>query len=245
MNRLRSVRAILPLIMLLAWPGALSGQDESLQRLRRAYPTQAAQIEGLLAQAEAAGVPAEPLLSKALEGAAKGVPAERVLAVLHSYAERLGEAGSLLGPERPTPELVAGADALRRGVPHDAVGRLARAHHRELAVPLVVLGDLMEGGMPAEQALSIVDGAIRQQQSLEDMLGIPAAARRLMQEGHSPDEAANAINQAMGQGQLRGLVGPPGHAPGGPPVPPGSGPPDTKGQGKQGKGKGKPPGGAP
>ncbi len=233
--------AIVPLVLLLAGSGALQAQDESRERLRLAYPSAAAEIDGLLARAEAAGVPTEPLTSKGLEGAAKGVPAERVVAVMSSYAERLGEARSLLGPERPTAELVAGADALRRGVPQDAVRHL-HARGGELAVPLVVMGDLMELGMPAEHALRIVERALQQHQNTDEMLVIPFAARRLIQEGQSPNDAATAIGQAMSQGQLRALTGqhgnPHGGPPKGPPVPPGSGPPDNN-QGGQGKGKGK------
>jgi hypothetical protein len=237
------MRAIGLAILLSALPGALWAQDARMERIRQAFPPEAVtEIEAVLTRAEAAGVPVDPLLSKALEGAAKGVPAVRVVAVVSSYAETLRRTQELIGPDRGTAAVVAGADALRRGVPAQTVRAVAGGHSGDLAVPLVVLGELVEAGVPVEHALQVVQEALTKGRGPDEMLAIPGTVRRLMREGRSPGEAAQMVGRAIGRGEFDPAMGPPGQAkPKGPPVPPGSGPPDQK-KGP-GKGKGKPPGG--
>lgn len=238
------MRVILLLGLLLATQGILSAQEPRLERLRQSYAAEAVQqIEGIIAEAEGAGVPSDPLIAKALEGAAKGVPAERVVAALRSYAARLREAAALVGAPQDASGIVVAADALRRGVPADVVRTLARERHREFAVPVVVLGDLVEAGVPAERAYGVVQDAIAQERSADELLAIPAAVRRLMREGQGPDEAAAAVGRMIGQGQFWGTPGPHGTPTmgprSGPPVPPGSGPPEGSRK-KKGTGGGPP-----
>ena len=233
------MRGIVLLVLVHALPGAVLAQDARLERIREAYPAEAVtQIEGILAESEAAGVPTGPLYAKALEGVAKGVPADRVVAALSAYAGQLQNAASLIGPEHGTTAVVAGADALRRGVPAEALRSLAGRHRGDLAVPLVVMGDLIEAGVPADGAYEVVEGALEQQQAPDEMLAIPGAVRQLMREGRGPGEAANAVGHAIGRGQFKG-VGPQGKPgatpPKGPPVPPGAGPPDHAGPKKKKK----------
>ncbi len=243
-QREMSMRGTAALILLVALPTLALAQEGRLDRVRQAYPDQMVQIESLLATAEAAGVPTDPLIAKALEGAAKGV-GDRVVAALSNYAERLGQARSVVGGDRDVTAVVAGADALRRGVPAETVSSLAAQHEGDLAVPLLVLGDLMAEGVPVDGALAVVESAIAIQQGADEMLAIPAAVRRMIREGQSAAEAARAVGNAIGHGKFGEVMGPPGllnTKPGkGPPVPPGSGPPDHAGP-KKDKGKGKPPG---
>lgn len=232
------------LILILALPSALLAQDERLERLRQVYPAEAVgRIEEVIAAAEAANVPSDPLVTKALEGAAKGVPADRVIAALSGYADRLGEATRLIGSPENAMDVVATADALRRGVPAPTVQRLVGDHRGSLSVPLVVLGDLIDAGVSAEGAFEVVHSALAAEQGPEELLAIPGAVRRLVKEGRSPADAANAVGKAIGRGRnVGGAVGPQGSPqkgpPGGPPVPPGAGPPADKKAKKKG-----PPGG--
>lgn len=239
------MRVTAALILLAVLPTFAPAQDARLDRVRQAFPDQAVEIESLLATAEATGVPTDPLIAKALEGAAKGVPGDRVVAALSNYAERLGEARSLVGADRDATTVVAGADALRRGVPRETVGSLAAEHRGELAVPLLVLGDLMAEGVPVDHAFEVVRNALNKEHGPDEILAIPGAVRRMVREGQSPAEAAGAVGRAIGHGKFGDVTGPPGlieTRPGqGPPVPPGSGPPDQARPGKD-KGKGKPPG---
>jgi hypothetical protein len=237
------------LILLVALPNVALAQDTRMERIRQAFPPEAvAQIETIVVDAEAAGIPTEPLLDKALEGAAKRVPTDRVIAAVSSYSRSLAESRSLVGSGHDAAAVVAGADALRRGVDPQTVRSLAGASSAGLAVPLVVLGDLIEAGVPQQEAFAVVEGALSQQHGPDEILAIPGAVRRLMRDGQSASQAAGAVGNAIGHGKFKDVVGPHGRAgaspPKGPPVPPGSGPPDHAGP-KKDKGKGKPPPGGP
>ena len=95
---------------------ALLAQDRAA-RLRDVYsPEAAAQIEAVVQEAGRNGIPMAPLYDKALEGAAKRVPAAQVMPALREYSGRMQRAQGLLGGAPRTAWVVAGADALRRGV---------------------------------------------------------------------------------------------------------------------------------
>jgi hypothetical protein len=228
---MRIMRWTVLILLLLAVPGRAAAQDDPLVRVRQAYPTATGEIEAIITDAEAAGVPADALAAKALEGAAKGVPADRVVAALNQYSLRLRESVQLLGRERGAPSIVSGADALRRGVPPEQLRTMAMEHHGDLTVPLMVMGDLIEAGVPVRNAYRVVSRAMNQQQAHDEMLAIPGAVRQMMRAGQGPGAAADAVDQAIGSGQFHGAA----H---GPPVPPGSGPPDHASS-ERGKGKGK------
>lgn len=236
---------LLSILALMALASVSSAQEAQRERLRQVFPADAVtQIESILAQAESEGIPTDPLIAKALEGAAKRVPTERVVAALSIYAERLQQATSLVGPQRGVGAVVAAADAMRRGVPSTAIGALASEHPGDLAVPLVVFADLVEAGVPVPGAYNVLEHALSREHAPEEMLAIPGAVRRLVREGQLPAEAAAAVGEAIGRGQFRGVGNPHGTLgvgpPSGPPVPPGAGPPDKAGE--KGKGKGPPPG---
>ncbi len=231
---------------LLAVPAVLLAQDGKLDRVRAVYPTDAAErIAELVEAARGEGVPADPILDKALEGAAKRVPPDRVLAALSALHDRLRTASELIGPARPDASaVVATSDALRRGVPPETIRRLATDRPDDLTVPMVVLGDLVDAGVPVDQAYVVLQDVLARGAAGDQLLAVPAAVRRLIREGRLPDQAVDAVRSALQKGGLPALgipvggVGPPN----GPPVPPGAGPPEGKGPPDE---KGPPPGKGP
>jgi hypothetical protein len=242
-----NVRGIIWLILPLALPAVSVAQDARMERIRQAFPAEAARIESIISDAEAAGLPGGPLVDKALEGAAKRIPGNLVVAALSNYAGRLNESIQLIGRDRVAAEVVAGADALRRGVPGQTVRTMAQQHRGDIAVPLVVMGDLVESGVPPNDAYQLVNSAMERKHTPDELLAIPGAVRGLMRQGNSPADAAGSIGSMIRSGQ-RSFMGPQGRAmaqpPKGAPVPPGSGPPDHSGGDKRkGGGKGNPPGG--
>lgn len=213
--------------------GPLRAQEDPRDRVRQAFSPEAAErILEIVDGAAEAGLPVEPLLNKALEGAAKRVPAPRVADAISGLAGRLGTAREALGAGASTGTLVAGADALRRGVNRDAIREMAEraSAGRDASVALVVLGDLVELDVPVEDALATVTEALERGREGDDLFAVSAAVRRLIGQGIVPAQAATAVDRV-----LRGLGAPPGvppvnlppaaGPPGGPPVPPGAGPP--------------------
>lgn len=194
--------------------GALAGQDTARERARQTLPPEVFDdITELASELSELGIPDEPLFNKALEGTAKRVPPDRLVPAVRVYADRLGGARRALGPGAGVPLLVAGADALQRGVPEDALRSLPSDRPRS-PVAVLVLAELLESGVPVDRALAILRQAIEQRTQDTRMLDITARVRRLIRDGVPPQEAVDRVRRALRRD--RGRVGPP--------IPPGSEP---------------------
>jgi hypothetical protein len=111
----------------------------------------------LLDSARASGLPVDPLVSKVLEGSAKGAPSARIVQVVRALHHALGDARAALGTGATEAELVAGAAALQAGLRPAVLVDLRRARGtRPVAGPLVVLADLVTRGVPAPAASDAV-----------------------------------------------------------------------------------------
>lgn len=133
---------------------ALTAQDPRLDRLA---PEARAVVTHVVDSARTAGLPVEPLVDRALEGASKGAPAPLIAAAVRRLAADLGRARDVLGSATGPAELAAAADALRAGAPPEVILRLRNAlGARRLAVPLGVTADLTARGVPADTAATLV-----------------------------------------------------------------------------------------
>ncbi|MEZ4423751.1 MAG: hypothetical protein R3E98_10090 [Gemmatimonadota bacterium] len=197
---MRRTHRLLAMLLLAGPATTLAGQDAQT-RLAQALPPEAVtRIEALVERATRAGAPAEPLYDKALEGAAKRVPTDRIVAALEAYAGRLQDARTLLGVEASAPAVVAGADALQRGVSADVLRTVGGEAGERTPVALVVLGDLTEAGVPADGALDAVRQALDRGQEPDALLQVPAAVRRLLRDGITPERAARDVTRLMREG---------------------------------------------
>jgi hypothetical protein len=179
-------------------------------------------------------VPAWIVRRKAVEGAVKGVPPERIATAVEAWALRLGEARGALGASRTPQTVAAGAEALRKGLPPAAMAEFARSHagERDLSVPLFVLGDLSEAGVPTDRAVEAVNGAWERGIRGEGMIGLGSAVRRRVRRGEDPVRALEQVRTRAFQRMRDGMGPGMGVAPRGSgrpldrsPVPPGSNPP--------------------
>lgn len=205
------------LVAVATWIAATGtqAQETARERAQRALPPNVFRDLSTLAdEMSASGVPAEPLYVKALEGAAKRVPPDRLLPAVRAYAGRLGQARLAFGIEAPTPLLVAGADALQRGVSPETLRALPTDRPRS-PMAVVLLADLLESGVPADRALEILRDVMRQRARDDRMLDISARVRRLIRQGLTPQEAIDRVRRNL-QRARDGAIGPP--------VPPGSEP---------------------
>jgi len=193
----------------------LFAQETARERAQQALPPAVFRDLSTLAdQMRTDGIPDEPLFVKALEGQAKRVPADRLLPAVRAYAGRLGEARQAFGVEATTPLLVAGADALQRGVPPEALRALPADRPRS-PMAVVVLADLLESGVPADRALELLRDAMTQRARDDRMLDISARVRRLIRQGMTPQDAIDRVRRNLLRAR-DGVIGPP--------VPPGSEP---------------------
>jgi hypothetical protein len=227
-------RSILFLTLLLGLgQGLLGAQESARERARAALPVAVfEEINTLAVQAEREGIPSDPLFNKALEGMAKHVPEAQLLPAVNRYALRLREARGAFGAGASGPLVVAGADALQRGVGAETLrglGGAERGGQGPSPMAVLVLADLVEAGVPADRALGVLHEAMRMRTREQEMLGISGQVRRLMRQGQSPQEAADHVRRALQRGRGGGGVGPP--------VPPGS-EPMTRERRQGGKGRG-------
>ena len=232
-------------------PVSAQDVDPRMERIRAQLPQGAVErIEARIQAAQSEGLPVEPLLDKAVEGIAKRVPASRIAGAVDQLAQELGHARTLLTdgvPPAPT-DVSAVADAMRRGVPGEAIQRVAQGAEADepLALAIHTMGDLMDRGVPADQALAVMEAWRGRGARREELRELPGAIDRLIRQGVLPGQAAAAVANAMRGGPPGGGQGPaggklPGMMEGGPPIPPGADPPSERG-----RDRGKPPtGGGP
>lgn len=150
--------AVLLVCIALAAPLALPAQASSdpLAGARLDAASRTAVLQ-LLDSARAEGLPVEPLVSKALEGSAKGAPGARIVQVVRTLHRALGDTRAALGAGASEAELVAGAAALQAGLRPATLVELRRVRaSRPLAGPLVVLADLVARGVPPAAASDAV-----------------------------------------------------------------------------------------
>ncbi len=158
----------------------------------RLDPATAAEVERIVEAARSDGLPTAPLRSKALEGAAKGSAAERIVAVVRAHAGALAEARTALGASSADVELEAGAAALLVGVPADSLARLRGTRPgRSVVVPLVVIADLVARRVPAPAAVTAVLLTSRAGVADADLLRMRSRVERDIAAGVAP---ANAVH---------------------------------------------------
>ncbi len=177
----------------------------------------AAAVSGLVEEARAAGLPTEPLVAKALEGASKQAPGPRIAEAVRRYAASLGAARDALGRESRAAEIVAGAGALLAGIPADSLARLRAARPgRSLVVPLVVLADLIARRVPAPTASATIIAASRAGARDVELLRLRERVEQDIRAGASPVTAATLRGRALVTGAEGARRAPAVPTPGGP-----------------------------
>ncbi len=196
-------------IVNVAIPGGALAQEPRLEG-RIAQPVRT-DIDAILNRARAEGLPTEPLVDRALEGASKGAAPERILAAVERLSRELRVARDALGVGSSEAEIVAGASALRAGAEARDLARLrATRSTQPLTVAAAVLADLVAVGVPVDTAVSAVLAlaagvddveyiAFRRNVERDIALGAsPVTALGVRLAGATAAEAFDAVNQQGG-----------------------------------------------
>ncbi len=125
-------------------------------RLERLDPDTRSAVAAVADSANGVGLPAEPIIQRALEGATKGASGARIVAAVRRLALDLGTARSALGTSASAPELEAAVAALRAGATPQVLAHLRDVRRPPLTMALSVLADLVAGGVPADSAAAAV-----------------------------------------------------------------------------------------
>ena len=142
------------LALLLTSPAASRAQGTVENRLAgRLDSHTVAELSAVIDSMAVLGVPGEPLVAKALEGASKQATGERIVVAVRNLARDLRSARSALGASASEAEVGAGASALRAGVPVAVIARVKAACRTPSALlPLATLADLVTQGMSVDHA---------------------------------------------------------------------------------------------
>ena len=217
------------LTLVLAAPLAAQGARPVDARLARLDAGTGAQVGRLVDSARAAGLPVEPLVDKALEGASKRAPGARIVDAVRSLARGLGDARGALGRGAGEEEVIAGASALRGGVTTATLAELRSARPREpLTIALAVLSDLVARGVPADTAAAAVLALARGGARDDDFVALRRDVEKDIGAGAPAASAASVRARGMIPGLARGVAG--GRASNVPQGARGMGPPADRGK---------------
>jgi hypothetical protein len=144
------------------------------------------------------GLPTEPLVDKALEGATKKAAGSRIQAAVSMLMRRLETARDALAPN-PTPrDIAAGADALAYGATRDALKAMRAIRPNEsVAVPLGVLTQLVASGVPVGRATRVVSDLLRRGARDEQLIALNEDVRSYVANGASPEVALDVRTRGL------------------------------------------------
>lgn len=175
-------------------------------RLREVLPADVAdRVLARIAAARARELPAAALENRALKFTARGVPAADIERSINEHADRMLQAKGAIetgrGARAEDDEIDAGADVLRKGVDGKQVRELARSAPagRSLAVPLFVIGSLIDRGLASDDALARVQERVRARASDRDLESLPGPGNnrnvsRIPEAGRRPaDRGPNRV----------------------------------------------------
>ena len=216
MRRSKTIAVIGGALLAAGSLGAQTPANDPSARLREVLPADVAQqVLATIADARAHELPARALEQRALKFAAKGVEPKLIAKSIEQQEDRMKKAKNALDDVRKPDddEIEAGAEAIRQGVDGAAVSELAKSapSGRSLAVPLFVIGSLVDRGLPSDQALARVLAKLqarasdRELEQISEGLGASNSNR--------PASAGRPDNPGKALGTTKAGGGPPAGVP--------------------------------
>ena len=240
---MRTLTLIAAFLALAAPVSAQGTSDDLSARLREVLPAEVAErVIATVSEARSRGLPAQALEQRALMLARKGTEPQAIARSVAAESRAMGQAKAALARGRSgqpaDSEVVAGADAIRKGVDGAKVSELAKSapSGRSLAVPLFVIGSLVDRGLPSDAALARVLERMNARATDVELSQLPeqATAGRARAEAARAAAGARQPAGARGAGAAAGAAA--GGARGGPPA---NVPPAASGRGRP-AGRGRP-----
>jgi hypothetical protein len=204
---------------------AQSQANDPSARLKEVLPASVADhVLATIAAARAHDLPAAALENRALKFAAHGVAPKDIEKAIDEQADRMAKGRDALEAARSKKpsgdEVDAAAEAIRKGVDGRNISELAKSapSGRSVAVPLFVIGSLIDRGLPSAEALKRVRDRLQARASdseLEQLAGLsptapgsnkPAETGRALAETKRPASAGGAAgNGSPGGGPPAGV----------------------------------------
>ena len=148
--------------------------------------------------AQVRGLPVEPLVDKALEGATKRAATARIEAAVSALLSRMEISRDALAPDPAPRDIVAGADALAYGATREALSAMrAIRPSGSLAVPLAVLTQLVASGVPVSRATRAVADLLKRGARDEQLIALQEDVRSYVAAGASPEAALDVRTRGL------------------------------------------------
>jgi hypothetical protein len=194
----RPARSVLLSLFLVGASLPAQGIDRRL--VERLDPSTRGSVAAIVDSARASGLPTEPLIEKALEGASKKAAGALIVSAVRNFAGQLREARRALGTGSTPAEVISGAQAIRAGISVQQLERLRSSRANvQIATALTVASDLVAREVPADTAILIVSDLVRAAASDEQLLSVRADIETDILAGKPPAVAASARGQALEQ----------------------------------------------
>jgi hypothetical protein len=204
---------------------AQSPANDPSARLKEVLPASVAEhVLATIAAARSHDLPAAALENRALKFAARGVAPKDIEKAIDEQADRMAKGRDALETGRSKKpsgdEVDAAAEAIRKGVDGSKISELAKSapSGRSLAVPLFVIGSLIDRGLPSADALKRVRDRLEARASdsdLEQLTG--SASPGAAGQANKPAETGRALAETKRPASAGGAAGN-GSAGGGPPA---------------------------
>ncbi|HEX6063171.1 MAG TPA: hypothetical protein VFZ04_03070 [Longimicrobiales bacterium] len=192
-----SVRTLLMGVALVFAHGAAAHAQEA-RLVGRVPDALRTQLDVLLTDTRAEGLPTEPLVDRALEGVAKRARPELILQAVTRLRDELRISRQALGVGSSAAEVAAGASALRAGATRADLARLrALRPQHPLTIPAGVLADLVAAGVPADTGIAAVL-ALASNADDADYIAFRRNVERDIALGASPASSIGARLRAVG-----------------------------------------------
>jgi hypothetical protein len=152
------VRAVSRLATIVALAGiSLAWQQQGDDgRLQRLDPRTRDAVSAVVDRARKDGIPTEPLVDRALEGASKRAAGTVIVSAVSRFADDMRRARTALGPGSTPTEIVAAAYALRNGVKVEELEKLRNVRegqrYASTAAALDAMSYLINRGVPPDTA---------------------------------------------------------------------------------------------
>lgn len=194
-------------------PGMLAAQQDWNTRLAALPANVRDSVIAIVTAAQSHGLPGQAIADRAIETVAKSRSGADAVAAAQALATDLAGARDALTAAGRTPdssEIEAGATAKQLGVNGADISALAKSapSGRSLAVPLAVLGALVDRGLPSDAALTSVQQRLTARASDAELADMPGEAGRMIAQGYKPSD----VGRALGAGRPTGLPANSGHA---------------------------------
>ena len=194
-------RALAALAMLAALSRQAHAQQPADAEARLALRLDAethASVMRVVQSAKDQQLPTEPIVSKALLGAAFKQPSSAITQSVSVELERLVASRDALAPTPSPNDIKAGATAIELGVPTETIRDLRSSFPgRSLVVPLAVLGELVANKVPVRRAVDMVKNLMQRGASEGQLVAFSDKVREDISHGASPTEALAARTRGL------------------------------------------------